>query len=142
MNIGAIALATLAAFIIGFAWFNGKTFYPVWYKALGQEMPPRPEKFTKKDMIEANIMFASTLGSQVAQAIGVAIVAWLYDEALGTLDALSGAGIGLMLGLCIAAFTSLPHRLFSAQGFKVWAIEVGADVVALVAMGAIIGWLS
>lgn len=142
MNIGAIALATFAAFLIGFAWFNGKTFYPAWYRALGKEVPQRPEKMSKDDIREGNIMFAGTLASQVAQAIGVALVVDLYENAYGSVDALSGAGIGLMLGLCIAAFTSLPHRLFSGQGFKVWLIEIGGDVIALIAMGAIIGGLS
>ena len=52
MNIIAIALATLASFVIGFAWFNGKTFYPVWYRALGKEVPQRPEVLTEADKRE------------------------------------------------------------------------------------------
>ena len=57
MNIIAIALATLASFVIGFVWFNGKTFYPVWYRALGKEVPQRPEVLTEADKREAGQMF-------------------------------------------------------------------------------------
>lgn len=139
MNILAIALATLAAFAIGFALFNGKTLYPVWYRAMGKEVPTRPEVLTDEDKREAGIMFGSTFASQIGQAIAMA---WLVDmahQAYGSMNPLIGALIGLGVGLGISGFSSLSHRLFSGQGFKVWAIEIFGDVVALVAMGAIIG---
>jgi hypothetical protein len=47
--------------------------------------------------------------------------------------ALASFGLGI-----VAAAASLPHRLFGQQGFKVWIIEVGADVTALTATGAIL----
>ena len=139
MNPLAIALATVAAFLIGFAWFNGKTFYPVWYRALGQEMPERPETFTDEDKKEAGQMFGATFLSQIGQAIALAWIIEAFAKANGSMDAGVGALIGLGAGFGIAALSSLPHRLFSKQGFLVWIIEVGGDVVALIAMGAIIG---
>ena len=139
MNILGIALATLAAFVIGFVLFNEKTLYPVWYRAMGKEVPTRPEVLTDEDKREGGIMFASTFASQVGQAIAMA---WLIDmahKAYGSMNPLVGALIGLGVGLGISGFSSLSHRLFSGQGFKVWAIEIFGDVVALVAMGAILG---
>jgi hypothetical protein len=50
----------------------------------------------------------------------------------------TGAGIGALLGLLIGGGASLSHRMFAGQGFKVWALEVGNDVVALAAVGAIL----
>ena len=142
MNIIAIALATLASFVIGFAWFNGKTFYPVWYRALGKEVPQRPEVFTDADKREAGQMFGGTLLSQVGQSIALAWIIDAFAKANGNMNAGYGALIGLVLGLGISGLSSLPHRLFSQQGFKVWAIEVSGDIVALIAMGAIIGALA
>ena len=43
------------------------------------------------------------------------------------------------MGVGFAATSSLGHRLMGGQGFVVWAIEVGGDIAALVAMGAILG---
>ena len=52
---------------------------------------------------------------------------------------LEGGLVGLFLGLGLAAASSLSHRLFAGQGFKVWILEVGSDVVNLTIMGFIIG---
>ena len=32
----AVLLATIVSFVSGFIWFGPKTFYPVWWKALGK----------------------------------------------------------------------------------------------------------
>jgi len=32
----AVLVASLASFVIGFAWFSPKTFFPVWWKAMGR----------------------------------------------------------------------------------------------------------
>jgi hypothetical protein len=53
--------------------------------------------------------------------------------------ALDGGLVGLLLGIGLAAASSLSHRLFAGQNFKVWAIEVSSDVVNLTIMGLIIG---
>ena len=139
MNLIAIALATLASFVIGFVWFNGKTFYPVWYRALGKEVPARPETLSDEDKREAGLMFGGTFLSQIGQSIFLAIIVNAFGLAYGQMNAGFGALIGLLAGFGISALSSLPHRLFSQQGWKVWAIEVGGDIVALVAMGAILG---
>lgn len=140
MNIYAVVLATIAAFVVGFIWFNQKTFYPAWYRALGKEMPVAPaEGWSEEEKKEGNAMMAGTFLAQVGQAL---VMYWLIDvcaTAYQTMDAGFGALIGLIAGFGISALSSLPHRLFAKQGFKVWAIEVGGDIVALVAMGAIIG---
>ncbi len=139
MNILGIAIATLAAFLIGFALFNGKTLYPVWYRAMGKEMPTRPGVMTDADKREAGVMFGSTLASQIGQAIVMAWLVDVFDKAYDGMNPLFGALIGIVLGIGISGFSSLSHRLFSGQGFKVWAIEIFGDVVALAAMGAILG---
>ena len=46
--------------------------------------------------------------------------------------------LGGLIGLVIGGGTSLSHRMFAGQGFKIWALEVGNDVVALAGAGAIL----
>ena len=48
-------------------------------------------------------------------------------------------GASAAKGLAFAAMPALGHRLFSGQGFRVWLIECGGDVVGLAAMGLVIG---
>ena len=50
------------------------------------------------------------------------------------LVAVAALGLGVL-----AAGASLGHRLFAYQGFKVWIIEVSADIIGLVLMGLVIG---
>lgn len=126
----AVALGTLAIFMIQAIWFGPKTFYPVWWKAMGKQ-PTKPEEqdTSVKDMIR---LFGSAFAAALAQT------AVLYLVIFGSgLTVVGGALAGFGLGV-VAAAASLPHRLFGQQGFRVWIIEVGADVLALVAAGAIL----
>ena len=47
--------------------------------------------------------------------------------------------IGLALGVVFTAAGSLSHRLFGQQGFRVWLIEVGSDVLNYTLVGLVIG---
>ena len=132
LNFLAIALGFLAAFIFNAIWFGPKTFYPAWFKALGKPMPKREEvNMSAKGQIA---LFGGTFAGQLAAVIVLAVVVSLVPDADWSVGALAGLGIGI-----VAAGSSLGHRLFSYQGFKVWIIEVSADVIGLAIAGAIIG---
>ena len=126
----AVALGTLAIFMIQAIWFGPKTFYPVWWKAMGKQ-PTKPE-----DQDSSGKTMLRLFGSSFAAALAQTAV--LYVVIFGSgLPVIGGALAGFGLGV-VAAAASLPHRLFGQQGFKVWIIEVGADVLGLVAAGAIL----
>lgn len=126
----ALALSTLAIFMIQAIWFGPKTFYPVWWKAMGKA--PIKTEDQNTSFGELVRLFGSSFAAALAQT------AVLYVLIFGSgLTMLGGALAGFALGI-VAAAASLPHRLFGQQGFKVWIIEVGADVVALTAAGAIL----
>lgn len=128
----AIALGLLATFVFNAIWFGPKTFYPAWLKALGKPMPKREEV----DMSARGqlALFGGTFAGQLAAVIVLAVVISLVPDADWLVGALAGVGVGV-----VAAGSSLGHRLFSYQGFKVWIIEVSADVIGLALAGAVIG---
>jgi hypothetical protein len=133
----AAGLGSLVIFMINAIWFGPKTFYPVWWKALGQEMPETSAQDTSaKEMVR---LFGSSLAAAVAQALVLTI---FISVAAGVAEVnlLLGGLVGLAFGV-VAMGASLPHRLFGQQGFKVWIIEVGADVVSLVVAGVVIAAL-
>ncbi len=132
LNPLAIALGFVAAFIFNAIWFGPKTFYPAWLKALGKPMPKREEvDMSAKGQIA---LFGGTFAGQLAAVIVLAVVIGLIPDADWSVGALAGVGVGV-----VAAGSSLGHRLFSYQGFKVWIIEVSADVIGLALAGAVIG---
>ncbi len=133
INFAAVIVATISAIAIGSIWFGPRTFFPVWWAAMGR---PKDEKPGGENM---TVVFAGTFIGQFVQAMAVAIVvAMQADRGNGQLGAFDGLFIGLLVGVGFAAAASLSHRLFAGQSFKVWAIEVGSDVVSLTVMSIII----
>lgn len=132
MNFLAIFLGVLAAYVFNAIWFGPKTFYPMWIRALGKPEPRREDAdMSAKNQIK---LFGGTFAGWLASGVVADLVIGLIPNA----TALEGALVGLALGV-VAAGSSLGHRLFAQQGFKVWIIEVSADVIGLVLMGLVIG---
>jgi hypothetical protein len=84
------------------------------------------------------IVFGSTFLAAFAQATTVAIVIELASAGVSSFGPLQGALVGALLGFGLAAASSLSHRLFAGNGFRVWIIEVGSDIVNLTLMGLVI----
>lgn len=137
INWVAILLGTIAIFFVNAIWFGPKTFYPVWWKAMGKEVTkPEDEDTSPKTMLR---LFGGSFAAALAQAIVLAALIGFASTQAG-FGIATGGVIGFAFGV-IAAGASLAHRLFGQQGFKVWIIEVGADVVALILAGVIIAAL-
>lgn len=126
----AVFVSALVGIASGAIWFGPKTFYPAWSKAMG-----RSETEVPGAGMSMGIVFGSTFLAQFIQAVGLALVMTMLKDPTGA----KGAVVGLVVGIFIAAASSLGHRLFGGQGFKVWALEVSNDVLNLVLMGIILG---
>lgn len=142
LNPWAILVASLTSFIIGAVWFGPKTFYPVWIRALGREVPTERIEMTKG---ETALMFGGTYLAGLIQVSTLALIISLARAAAPGFGAGTGAVFGLVFSLGLGAFASLSHRMFGQpdhkvyRSLKVWIIEVGQDVLALTVAGAILG---
>ena len=126
----AVLVSGLVGITSGAIWFGPKTFYPAWLKAMG-----KPENNNPSEAMNMGVVFGSTFVAQFVQAIALALIL----SSMTGLNMGKGALVGLVAGIGIAAASSLGHRLFGGQGFKVWGIEVSNDILNLVLMGAILG---
>lgn len=132
LNFLAIILGVLSSYVFNAIWFGPKTFYPMWFRALGKPEPKREDAdMSAKNQIK---LFGGTFAGSLSQGVIAAIVIGLVPNA----DWFVGGLIGLGIGIAVAG-ASLGHRLFAYQGFKVWIIEVSADVIGLAIAGAVIG---
>ena len=124
----AVAICVLFSVISGSLWFGPKTFFPVWWNALGLEgRTPSGSPTT----------WALIIGTSVVQAFAMAlIVPAVAGESGATLG--SGALTGFALWLGFVAPTGLVNKVFPGH-LKAWAIETGNHLVNFVAFGAIIG---
>ena len=132
INILAVLAATLVANVIGAIWFGPKTFFPIWWKILGKSPEQQPGSSNMA------YVFGMTFLGVFASVLGLAVVFQLAETAHGQMNWFAGLALGSLLGLLIGGGASLSHRMFAGQGFKIWMLEVGNDVVALAAAGAIL----
>ncbi len=139
----SVFVASIVSFIVGSIWFGPKTFYPIWMKALGREIPKERVKMSAG---ETFLMFGGTyLGALIqVSTLGIIIAAFKMTYGDGMTWAL-GLYLGFLFSAGLGAFASLSHRMFGQPDFKVyrslkvWLIEVGQDVLCLSIAGAILG---
>ena len=130
-----VILSFILVFALNMTYFSPKGFYPAWTKALGQDVQRNYENGKSANMAPAFTLVTIGLFVQAfAMDWVVQASAALYGH---DLSLVGGVIAGAAVGIGLAAAPSLGHRVFSGQGLKVWAIEVGADVLGLALMGAV-----
>ena len=128
----AVVVCVVVSMISGGLWFGPKTFFPVWWKAIGK---------TEKDTPGGNnmgLMWGGTVFASFVQAVSMAIMVNFMGNASGGATLASGARAGFMLWLGFVAATSLTNKLFAGQ-LKAWVLEAGNHLINLVLFGAILG---
>ena len=137
LNLRGVLIAFLVSFISGAIWFGPKTFYPVWMKAKGN-----PSGGLTENQNKPALLFGGTIIGVLVQTLTLGLIInslQLHNPDLGILD---GAGVGFALGVGIAMFASLSHRVFGGDSLKVWIIETANDAINLTIAGAIIASLN
>ena len=125
INWAAFAVVYVIGFVFSALWFGPKTFYPVWWKLMGD----RPLPSRENAPASAPTLFGLTMIGLFVQMIAVALAIQVVE--------LPGALVGLGVGLVGAGY-SPGHRMFAGHGLKVWAIEVTPDVIVAVVAGVIL----
>ena len=133
LNFVGVIVAFGFSFVSGAIWFGPKTFYPIWMKARGIASGQLSHNQNKPVLL-----FGGTIIGILAQTLTLAIIINSLQQAGSDLTMIEGAGIGLALGVGVAAFASLSHRLFGGENMKVWIIETANDALNLTVAGAII----
>ena len=136
-NFVSIIVAFGFSFVSGAIWFGPKTFYPIWMKERGIATGQLNSNQNKPVLL-----FGGTILGVILQTLTLGLVINSIQHAGTEISALNGAGIGLALGVGVAAFASLSHRLFGGESIKVWIIETANDAINLTVAGAIIAFLN
>ena len=130
----AVVACVVASMIIGGVWFGPKTFFPIWWKAIG--------KSDSADPSGSSIGMGMTWGMIVLCSFVQAVFMSVFVNTMGSLTGgtslASGALEGFMLWLGFVAPSSLTNKLF-ADRLKAWLLEAGNHLVTFVVMGAIAG---
>ena len=137
LNIIGVIAAFGFSFVSGAIWFGPKTFYPIWMKARGITSGQLNENQNKPA-----ILFGTTAIAILIQTLTLGVIISSLQSAGTDIGITDGAGIGLALGVGIGMFSSVSHRLFGGENFKVWLIETANDAINLTIAGAIIAYFN
>ena len=129
----AVAACVVASMIIGSFWFNPKTFFPIWWKAIGKEGQEASGSSLSMGLTWGLIIFSSFV-----QAVFMSLFVNAMGSMTGGATLASGATAGFLLWLGFVAPSSLTNKLF-ADRLKAWMLEAGNHLVTFVVMGAITG---
>ena len=137
LNLVGVLVAFGFSFVSGAIWFGPKTFYPIWMKERGIASGQLNSNQNKPVLL-----FGGTILAVLIQTTILALVINSLKQAGTDIGISDGAGIGFALGVGIAMFASLSHRLFGGENIKVWLIETANDAINLTVAGAIIAFFN
>jgi hypothetical protein len=130
----AVVACVIVSMVVGFFWFGQKTFFPIWWKAIGKTGNVEPG-----GTIPMGLMWGLTVLASLVQAVFMALlVNAMGSMTPGGATLGSGAMVGFFLWLGFVAPSSLTNKLFAGQ-LKAWVIEVGNHLITFVLFGAILG---
>ena len=133
LNILGIIAAFGFSFVSGAIWFGPKTFYPIWMKARGITSGQLTTQQNKPALL-----FSGTIIGILIQTLTLALIIAGLQNQNSDFSIADGALVGFVVGVGIAAFASLSHRLFGGESVKVWIIETANDAINLTIAGMII----
>jgi hypothetical protein len=122
-----IVLAAIAYFILGAVWYG--YFGEMWLKALHK----RKEQLDTKDPTP----YAVAAFGALLNAIAVAIVVGLVMPSTET-KLLAAFVTALLLGGAVIAASAAKHYAFSGWSWRLYAIDIGHDLVGFFIMALII----
>ncbi|MGK0443814.1 MAG: hypothetical protein ACJA1U_000742 [Bermanella sp.] len=128
----AVAIATIASYVLGFSWYHWAVFGKAWAEALGitKEQADNTEGL--------GAAFVVSLVSGLAKSLCMALIMAAANIS-GLLD---GAFFGLVVA-CVFTVTSLGYyNGFARTSSKLTFINAAHSIAELVLVGAIIGALS
>jgi len=137
LNILGIIVAFGFSFVSGAIWFGPKTFYPIWMKARGITSGQLTTQQNKPALL-----FGGTIIGILIQTLTLALIIAGLQNQNSDFSIADGALVGFAVGVGIAAFASLSHRLFGGESVKVWIIETANDAINLTIAGMIITYFN
>ena len=137
LNIIGIIAAFGFSFVSGAIWFGPKTFYPIWMKARGITSGQLTTQQNKPALL-----FGGTIIGVLIQTLTLALIITRLQNQNSDFSIADGALVGFAVGVGIAAFASLSHRLFGGESVKVWIIETANDALNLTIAGMIITYFN
>ena len=128
VNFLAVIVAAIVSMVLGFLWY-GPLFGKQWMKLMG---------FTKESREKAKKAMGKTYGVSMVGALVMAyVLSYFLSYALAD-TAMEGAIVGFWAWFGFVAPVMLTSVLYGSKSLSLYYIDVGYQLVSLIAMGAIV----
>lgn len=131
INYLAVFLAALSSFAVGIIWYSRPAFGTIWMKMVGMT--------DKKAQSGMAMAMGRSLVASLLTAYVVAHVTYLSFSFYGNSILSSAISTAFWLAIGISLTTIVTHDAFEQRDDKLTLINLGNQLVTLLAMGAIIG---
>src|SRR5918999_6480773 len=126
LNWIAIIVAALVPMLLGALWFSPVLFAEPWMRAVGR---------TREELTGASLGYALSAVAALVTSYALArIVRWAEVD-----DLWNGALVGLLVWLGFVATVLATTTYFGGRPRRLWTINAGYQLVALVLVGALHG---
>ena len=133
VNMWAVLVSALATMVAGFLWYSPMLFAKPWTILMGYD----PNDKAKMAELQKGAG-PSYMMSLIASILSAFVLGKLIAVS-GTVGAVDGLKIGLVVWLGFVTTVQFTNALFSRQPNKLYMINTGYQLVCYVAMGAILG---
>ncbi len=123
----AVAIAAVAAFLLGFVWYLPAVFGKAWMKA---------NNLTEEQLKNGNMGKVFGWAFALTLVTAVFLCALMHSTTVGWVD---GAKMGALIGFGFAATSVGVGQAFERKPMYLWLIDGGYFVVNFAIMGAVIG---
>lgn len=127
INLWAILVITVIYFILGALWYSPLLFGKIWAKAMNyniDELEMKPINF---------------IGAAIAAFVATFFLALLL-EIIGTYNIVTGILVALIIGIGFVLTIGIYDVLYENKNIKVYVIDAGYHIVALIIAGLILGF--
>ena len=132
VNFVAVFFCGVASMIIGSLWYSKALFGNAWMQLSG---------ISEKDIEAGKKEMPKTYGLMFVASLVMACVLAIFANYAGVADMRSGAVLGFWAWLGFVATVTFTGVLFERKPMNLYFIQAGYQLVTLVVMGAIIGFL-
>ena len=135
VNYLAVLLAAVSSMVVGSIWYAPSVFGNTWMKLAKVD----PKK--QSDAKSMTILMGTTFLLSLLTAYVLAHVIFLANQYFGNSFFQDALSTSLWIWLGFVATRILTHNMFDQRPGKLTLLALANELITLVAMGAIIGWL-
>jgi hypothetical protein len=136
VNYLAVFLAGFVYMVIGFVWYSPLMFAKPWMKQMGYTM-----EALKKEQKKMGPLYGLSFLAALVTAFMLSHVMTLSEHFYGYTSLTTGLTTAFFMWLGFVAPVQLTDVIFGSKKWKLFAINTGYQLAALLAMGVVLGLL-